>query len=47
LEWTLPSPTPREAFGDRQPVVGHGPYEYGSSAAGPDFVMQDGATSST
>jgi cytochrome c oxidase subunit I len=47
LEWTLPSPTPREAFGDRQPVVGHGPYEYGSSAAGPDFVMQDAATSST
>jgi len=47
LEWTLPSPIPRQGFGDRQPAVGHGPYEYGPSGAGPDFVMQDAAASST
>jgi cytochrome c oxidase subunit 1 len=41
LEWTLPSPTPREGFGDRQPAVAHGPYEYGISEAGTDFVMQN------
>jgi cytochrome c oxidase subunit I len=40
LEWTLPSPTPREGFGDRQPAVAHGPYEYGASSE-PDFLMQD------
>jgi len=47
LEWTLTSPAPRHGFGDRQPVVFHGPYEYGPSATGPDFVMQDAALGST
>jgi cytochrome c oxidase subunit 1 len=41
LEWTLPSPTPREGFGDGQPAVSHGPYEYGASETGPGFLMQD------
>jgi cytochrome c oxidase subunit 1 len=47
LEWTLFSPVPRQGFGDHRPVVFHGPYEYGPSATGPDFVMQDAALGST
>jgi cytochrome c oxidase subunit I len=49
LEWTLPSPAPARGFGDRVPLVKHGPYEYGTSVAlavreagaQSDFVMQD------
>jgi cytochrome c oxidase subunit 1 len=41
LEWTLPSPPPREGFGDVEPVVNHGPYEYSVPGAAADFVMQD------
>jgi cytochrome c oxidase subunit 1 len=42
LEWTLPSPAPAEGFGGRQPLVHHGPYEYGLlGAVEKDFVMQD------
>ena len=41
LEWTLPSPAPAEGFGGRQPLVHHGPYEYGLPEVEKDFVMQD------
>jgi cytochrome c oxidase subunit I len=43
LEWTLPSPAPRQGFG-RPPLVNHGPYEYGTSGHEPDFVRQDAPT---
>jgi cytochrome c oxidase subunit 1 len=45
LEWTLPSPAPDEGFGLRQPVVHHGPYEYGASGAEKDFLRQDAPAS--
>jgi len=45
LEWTLPSPAPRQGFGDHEPVVNHGPYEYGSAGAQADFLMQDAPAS--
>jgi cytochrome c oxidase subunit 1 len=51
LEWTLPSPTPAEDFGEKQPQVNHGPYEYSvsniSSVSGAekDFTMQDAPAS--
>jgi cytochrome c oxidase subunit 1 len=41
LEWTLPSPAPPQGFGDHEPNVAHGPYEYRIPEAGQDFVMQD------
>jgi cytochrome c oxidase subunit I len=41
LEWTVPSPPPFDNFGGRQPVVNHGPYEYGVDNRGKDYVMQD------
>ena len=45
LEWTLPSPAPAEGFGGHLPVVNHGPYEYGLSATGQDFLRQDAPAS--
>jgi cytochrome c oxidase subunit I len=45
LEWSLSSPAPAEGFGDRQPQVNHGPYEYNISGAEKDFVMQDAPAS--
>jgi cytochrome c oxidase subunit 1 len=51
LEWTLPSPTPAEDFGEKQPQVNHGPYEYrvpnlsNNSGAEKDFTMQDAPAS--
>jgi cytochrome c oxidase subunit 1 len=45
LEWSLGSPAPAEGFGDRQPQVNHGPYEYNISGAEKDFVMQDAPAS--
>jgi cytochrome c oxidase subunit 1 len=45
LEWTLNSPAPAEGFGNRQPQVKHGPYEYNISGAEKDFVMQDAPAS--
>jgi cytochrome c oxidase subunit I len=45
LEWTLPSPTPIEGFGEEQLLVHHGPYEYSVSGAEKDFVMQDAPAS--
>ena len=41
LEWTVPSPPPHDNFGDREPVVHHGPCEYGVPGAARDFIMQD------
>jgi cytochrome c oxidase subunit 1 len=40
LEWTIPSPPPHDNFGDVDPVVYHGPYEYGVPGAAKDYVMQ-------
>jgi cytochrome c oxidase subunit 1 len=45
LEWTLPSPTPIEGFGEERPLVSHGPYEYDGSGAKKDFIMQDAPAS--
>jgi cytochrome c oxidase subunit 1 len=48
LEWTLPSPTPAEDFGEKQPLVNHGPYEYrvsDTSEPEKDFTMQDAPAS--
>jgi cytochrome c oxidase subunit 1 len=41
LEWTLPSPAPPQGFGDHEPAVSHGPYEYSIPGAEQDFLMQD------
>lgn len=40
LEWTTPSPPPHDNFGPLEPVVYHGPYEYGVPGASKDYVMQ-------
>lgn len=45
LEWRLPSPTPANGFGEAQPVVNYGPYEYNVSGAENDFIMQDAPAS--
>jgi cytochrome c oxidase subunit 1 len=45
LEWTLLSPTPAEDFGEKQPLVNHGPYEYSVPGAEKDFTMQDAPAS--
>jgi cytochrome c oxidase subunit 1 len=41
LEWTIPSPPPHDNFGDVEPVVHHGPYEYGVPGAPNDYIMQN------
>jgi len=46
LEWTLPSPPARAGFGEHEPVVNHGPYEYSIPGAETDFLMQDSAATS-
>ena len=43
LEWILPSPPPREGFGESRPLVHQAAYEYGVPGASKDFVMQDSA----
>ena len=43
LEWTLPSPPPREGFGGNSPLVHQGAYEYSVPGASNDFLMQDSA----
>jgi cytochrome c oxidase subunit 1 len=40
LEWMIPSPPPHDNFGDMEPVVNHGPYEYSVPGAARDFVPQ-------
>src|SRR5271154_772800 len=41
LEWSVPSPPPRNNFGDRPPVIYHDPYQYGVQASKGDYIMQD------
>jgi cytochrome c oxidase subunit 1 len=41
LEWTLSSPPPQVGFGDQNPVIAHGPYEYSVPGAEKDFVHQN------
>src|SRR5215472_15879959 len=38
LEWTIPSPPPHDNFGELEPVVNHGPYEYSVPGQPADFV---------
>ena len=40
LEWSIPSPPPHDNFGELQPVVSHGPYEYSVPGAAKDYIMQ-------
>jgi cytochrome c oxidase subunit I len=40
LEWFVPSPPPKENFGETEPVVYRGAYELGVPFAGTDFVPQ-------
>jgi cytochrome c oxidase subunit I len=40
LEWEIPSPPPHDNFGGVEPVVHHGPYEFGVPGAEKDYVMQ-------
>jgi cytochrome c oxidase subunit 1 len=40
LEWTIPSPPPHDNFGETEPVVYRGPYEYGVPGAPQDFILQ-------
>jgi cytochrome c oxidase subunit 1 len=44
LEWTVSSPPSHENF-EEDPVVNHGPYEYGVPGAERDYVMQTDAAS--
>ena len=41
LEWSLASPVPPQGFGEHEPVVNHGAYEYSVPGAAKDFLMQD------
>ncbi len=43
LDWSAPSPPPHGNWGERVPVVHHGPYEYSHPAARQDWVPQDQA----
>ena len=40
LEWSVPSPPPPDNFGDRQPSVYRGAYEFGVPGAAEDFIPQ-------
>ena len=40
LEWSVASPPPRDNFGDREPVVYRGAYEFGVPRAAEDFIPQ-------
>ena len=40
LEWGIPSPPPHDNFGDIDPVVYRGPYEYSVPGAPTDFTLQ-------
>ena len=43
LEWAISSPPPHDNFGEAEPVVCRGPYEFSVPGAEKDFVMQDEA----
>ncbi|MCC6858947.1 MAG: cbb3-type cytochrome c oxidase subunit I [Bryobacterales bacterium] len=40
LEWIIPSPPPHDNFGETEPVVHHGPYEYSPPGEPKDYIMQ-------
>lgn len=40
LEWSVASPPPPDNFGDREPAVYRGAYEFGVSAVAEDFIPQ-------
>jgi cytochrome c oxidase subunit 1 len=40
LEWVIPSPPPHDNFGDVEPVVYRGPYEFSVPGAPEDFTLQ-------
>jgi cytochrome c oxidase subunit 1 len=40
LEWTAPSPPPHGNWGERLPVVSHGPYEYSVPGVEEDYLPQ-------
>ena len=40
LEWTIPSPPPHDNFGETEPVVYRGPYEYSVPVASSDYLLQ-------
>jgi len=40
LEWTIPSPPPHDNFGETEPVVYRGPYEYSVPGASSDYLLQ-------
>ncbi len=40
LEWVIPSPPPHDNFGDMEPVVYRGPYEFSVPGAKADFILQ-------
>jgi cytochrome c oxidase subunit 1 len=41
LEWVIPSPPPHDNFGEVEPVVYRGPYEFSVPGAAKDFITQD------
>jgi cytochrome c oxidase subunit 1 len=41
LEWITSSPPPHDNFGEVEPVVHHGPYEYSVPGAERDYLMQN------
>ncbi|MBI3988156.1 MAG: cbb3-type cytochrome c oxidase subunit I, partial [candidate division NC10 bacterium] len=41
LEWSAPSPPPHGNWGEKIPVVYHGPYEYSHPAVAEDWLPQD------
>ncbi|MFQ5858371.1 MAG: cbb3-type cytochrome c oxidase subunit I, partial [Anaerolineae bacterium] len=41
LEWTAPSPPPHGNWGEKIPVVYHGPYEYSVPDVAEDYLPQD------
>ncbi len=41
LEWSIPSPPPRDNFGGRRPIIYHDPFQYGMQGSKGDFIMQD------
>lgn len=40
LEWSVASPPPPDSFGDRQPTVYRGAYEFGACGVAQDFIPQ-------
>lgn len=40
LEWSVASPPPPDNFGDQEPTVYRGAYEFGVSGVGEDFIAQ-------